>query len=132
MKILGIDFGTKRIGVALSDGLMITAQGQDSILSKSLLQDIEAIKSIITENGVTEIVVGLPISMNGTHSAKTRETLEFVENLSKAVGIPVKTWDERLTSRAADQLGAGSKGQASRDEVAAMLILQSFFDDESI
>jgi putative Holliday junction resolvase len=133
MKILGIDFGTKRIGLALSDGLMITAQGQESILSKGLLQDIEAINRMITENGVTEIVVGLPISMNGTHSAKTKETLEFVENLSKAVSIPVKTWDERLTSRQAERVlleadVSRHKRKQLSDKIAAQLILQSYLD----
>jgi putative Holliday junction resolvase len=133
MKILGIDFGTKRIGIALSDGLMITAQGQESIMSAGLNEDIAKIKAIMVENGVTEIVVGLPISMNGTHSQKTKETLVFVEHLSKAVDVPVKTWDERLTSRQAERTlieadVSRHKRKELSDRLAAQLILQSYMD----
>ena len=133
MKILGIDFGTKRIGIALSDGLLITAQGRESIMSKGLSEDIAGIKAIIAENGVTEIVVGLPISMNGTHSQKTKETLVFVEHLAKAVDIPVKTWDERLTSAQAERTlieadVSRHKRKQLSDRLAAQLILQSFLD----
>jgi putative Holliday junction resolvase len=133
MKFLGIDLGTKRIGVALSDGLLITAQGQESILTKSPAEDIAAINRIVEENGVTEIVVGLPISMNGTHSVKTKETLEFVERLSKAASVPVKTWDERLTSRQAERAlleadVSRHKRKQLSDKLAAQLILQSYLD----
>ena len=133
MKILGIDFGTKRIGIALSDALLITAQGQESIMSKSLADDITRINSIISENGVTEVVVGLPINMNGTHSQKTRETLDFIDHLSKAVAIPVKTWDERLTSRQAERTlleadVSRHKRKQLSDRLAAQLILQSYLD----
>lgn len=133
MRILGIDLGTKRIGVALSDGLLITAQGQDSIMSKGAAEDIAAIDRVIKENDVGEVVVGLPISMNGSHSAKTRETLEFVEQLSKAVSVPVRTWDERLTSMQAER--ALLEADVSRrrrkelsDKLAAQIILQSYLD----
>jgi putative holliday junction resolvase len=133
MKILGIDFGTKRIGIALSDGLLITAQGQESIMSKSLADDIAKINQLVAENGVTEIVVGLPISMNGTYSQKTKETLVFVENLSKAVSVPVKTWDERLTSLQAERVlleadMSRQKRKILSDKIAAQLILQSYLD----
>jgi len=133
MRILGIDFGTKRIGIALSDGLLITAQGQDSIMSKGTALDIAEISRIVKENDVTEIVVGLPISMNGTHSRKTKETLEFVDKLSAAVPLPVKTWDERLTSRQAERtlLEADMSRQKRKmlsDKLAAQLILQSYLD----
>jgi putative Holliday junction resolvase len=133
MKILGIDFGTKRIGIALSDGLMITAQGQESIMSKGTDEDIAKIKAIIEENGVTEIVVGLPISMNGTYSQKTTETLVFIDHLTKAVNVPIKTWDERLTSRQAERAlleadVSRHKRKQLSDRLAAQLILQSYMD----
>ena len=131
MRILGLDIGTKRIGVALSDMLMITAQGLDTITRTNLAADLAAIRKLVEENGVSEIVAGLPISMDGTHSAKTRETLEFKDALAKAVAVPVKTWDERLTSMQAERIML--EGDLSRqkrkmlsDKIAAQLILQSY------
>lgn len=133
MRIMGLDFGTKRIGVALSDELFITAQGADTIYRKDLKQDLETIAALIKDNNVGEIVVGLPISMNGTHSQKTKEVLEFVDILTKAVTIPVKTWDERLTTVQADrsmmESGMNSfKRRQLADKIAAQLILQGYLD----
>ena len=133
MKIMGIDFGTKRMGVALSDELFITAQGADTIQRKDLNADLAAIADIVSRNNVIEIIVGLPISMNGTHSRKTEEVLEFVEILAKAVKVPIKTWDERLTTVQADRamMEAGLNGFKRRrlaDKVASGLILQSYLD----
>lgn len=133
MKIMGLDFGTKRMGVALSDELFLTAQGADTIQRKDLNADLNTIAKIIKENNVIEIVVGLPISMNGTHSQKTKEVLEFVDILTKAVTIPVKTWDERLTTVQADRamMEAGLNGFKRRrlaDKVASGLILQGYLD----
>ena len=133
MKIMGIDFGTKRMGIALSDELFITAQGADTIQRKDLKADLEAISNIVSRSNVIEIVVGLPISMNGTHSRKTEEVLEFACILAKAVSVPVKTWDERLTTVQADRamMEAGLNGFKRRrlaDKVASGLILQSYLD----
>ena len=133
MKIMGLDFGTKRIGVSLSDELFITAQGSDTIYRKDLQADLQAISGIIKENNVIEVVVGLPISMNGSHSQKTKETLEFVDVLTKAVTVPVKTWDERLTTVQADRsmMEAGMNSFKRRelaDKVASALILQCYLD----
>ncbi|MBU1037500.1 MAG: Holliday junction resolvase RuvX [Candidatus Omnitrophica bacterium] len=133
MKIMGIDFGTKRIGVALSDELFITAQGADTIQRKDLNADLAVIADIVSRNNVIEIIVGLPISMNGTHSKKTEEVLEFVGILAKAVSVPIKTWDERLTTVQADRamMEAGLNGVKRRrlaDKVASGLILQSYLD----
>ena len=133
MRILGIDFGTKRMGIAMSDELFLTAQGGDTIQRKDLAQDLKAISDIISNNNIIEIVVGLPISMDGTHSQKTKEVLEFVEVLKKAVSIPVKVWDERLTTvqadRAMGEAGMNSfKRRRLADKVAASLILQGYLD----
>ncbi|MBU0606191.1 MAG: Holliday junction resolvase RuvX [Candidatus Omnitrophica bacterium] len=133
MRIMGIDFGTKRMGVALSDELFITAQGADTIQRKDLKADLAVIADIVNRNNVIEIIVGLPISMNGTHSKKTEEVLEFVGILAKAVSVPIKTWDERLTTVQADRamMEAGLNGFKRRrlaDKVASGLILQSYLD----
>ena len=133
MRIMGIDFGSKRMGVAISDELFLTAQGADTIYRKDLKQDLAVIAALIKDNNIIELVVGLPISMNGTHSQKTKEVLEFVNILTKAVEIPVKTWDERLTTVQADRamMEAGMNSFKRRqlaDKVAAQLILQGYLD----
>ena len=131
MRILGLDIGTKRIGVALSDMLMITAQGLDTIERKDLETDLGVIRKLVEDNGVGEIVAGLPLNMNGSYSAQTKEVAAFVEALEKAVAVPVKTWDERLTSLQAERIML--EGDLSRrkrrnlsDRIAAQLILQSY------
>jgi putative holliday junction resolvase len=133
MRILGLDFGSVRIGVAVSDGLLLTAQGLDTIQRKDLSKDIESIANIIKEYDVAEVVVGLPISMDGTHSAKTKETLEFIDILTKSIHVPVKTCDERLTTMQAERAllegdMSRSKRKGLRDRLAAQLILQLYLD----
>ena len=133
MRILGIDFGTKRIGMAMSDELLLTAQGLDTIYRRELKSDLSAIKEIVDSSGVNEVIVGLPLNMNGTHSEKTREAVLFVGELEKVISVPVKTWDERLTSMQADRaMLEGDMSRAKRrklsDKLAAQIILQSYLD----
>ena len=133
MRILGLDVGTKRIGVALSDGLLITSQGLETIYRQSLEIDLGVIKNVIKQNDVGEVVVGLPLNMNGTYSAKTKEVVEFMDNLSKAIGIPVKTWDERLTTVQAERVlleadVSRAKRKKAADKLAAQIILQGYLD----
>ena len=130
---MGLDFGTKRIGVAMSDELLLTAQGLDTIQRKDLKSDLALIKEIADSNGASEIIVGLPLNMNGTYSEKTREAVSFVDELTKTVSVPVKTQDERLTSMQADRaMLEGDMSRAKRrklsDRLAAQLILQSYLD----
>ena len=133
MRILGLDVGTKRIGVAMSDELMITAQGLDSIERKNLKSDLGDIERLIKEFGVYEVVVGLPINMDGTYSAKTKEVIEFLDDLMEIVKIPVKTWDERLTSVQAERVlleadMSRAKRKRLSDKLAAQLILQTYLN----
>ncbi|MDD5423059.1 MAG: Holliday junction resolvase RuvX [Candidatus Omnitrophica bacterium] len=133
MRILGVDFGSKRIGIAVSDELFITAQGVKTLVRRSLEQDLREIKDFIKEHGVIEVVVGLPLNMNGTHSQKTKEAMEFMESLSKAVDVPVKTWDERLSTVQAERtLLEADLSRAKRkrvmDKMAAQVILQGYLD----
>ncbi|MDP3730303.1 MAG: Holliday junction resolvase RuvX [Candidatus Omnitrophota bacterium] len=130
---MGLDFGTKRIGVAVSDELLLTAQGLDTIQRKELKSDLALIKGIADSNGVSEVIVGLPLNMNGTYSEKTKEAVSFVGELEKVISVPVRTWDERLTSAQADR--AMLEGDISRrkrrklsDRLAAQIILQSYLD----
>lgn len=128
-----MDVGTKRIGVAISDELLLTAQGAETIVRRNLKEDLALINSRIKESGVMEVVVGLPISMNGTHSAKTKEVLEFVDSLSRVIPVPAKTWDERLTTVQAENVlleadVSRSKRKKVADKLAAQFILQSYLD----
>ena len=133
MRIMALDVGTKRIGVAMSDELFITAQGSDTIYRVAPASDMAKLKKTAEDNGVGEIVVGLPISMNGTHSAKTKEVLEFADNLARVVSVPVKTWDERLTTVQAEKAlleadVSRGKRRMAIDKVAAQIILQNYLD----
>lgn len=133
MRILALDVGTKRIGVSLSDELLITAQGLDSIYRKDLKRDLEAVNSLVAQYGVTEVVVGLPLNMNGTYSQKTKEVMGFLDSLTKAIGVPAKTWDERLTTVQAERAlleadTSRAKRRVLTDKLAAQLILQSYLD----
>lgn len=133
MRILALDFGTKRIGAALSDELMITAQGIDTIYRQDPKRDIDFINNLVKTNNVVEVVVGLPLNMNGSYSQKTKEVVEFVDSLTKIVSVPVKTWDERLTTVQAERaLLEADISRAKRrkvtDKLAAQMILQSYLD----
>ena len=133
MRIMALDVGTKRIGVAMSDELFLTAQGADTIYRVSPDADLAKIKKVAEDNGVGEIVVGLPINMNGTYGAKANEMVEFTDSLAKVVAIPVHTWDERLTTVQAENVlleadVSRAKRKKSIDRIAAQFILQSYLD----
>jgi putative Holliday junction resolvase len=133
MRIMSLDVGTKRIGVAVSDELFLTAQGRETIYRNSPDADMAKIKKIVDEDGVGEIIAGLPINMDGSQGPKAKEVLDFVEKLAKVVTVPVKTWDERLTTVQAERtlLEADisrAKRRLSIDKLAAQIILQSYLD----
>ena len=117
----------------MSDELLLTAQGLDTIQRKEPKRDLALIKEIVDSNGVSEVIVGLPLNMNGTYSEKTKEAVLFIDELKKVVSVPVKTWDERLTSMQADRaMLEGDMSRAKRrklsDRLAAQIILQSYLD----
>ncbi len=131
MRILAVDYGSKRIGLAVSDPLGITSQGIPTVLNLGKQKVLGALAAICKEYDVNEIVVGLPINMNGTHGPKAKEVEEIVVEWEKALSIPVKTWDERLTSREASRFmteaGLSSRKQKENsDRLAATLILQNY------
>lgn len=131
MRILGIDYGEKRIGVALSDPLGITAQGLTTIERTQIKEDLQKILNIIQEKEVEEVVVGLPKHMNNTLGDKAHAVLAFVELLKKRVQIPIHTIDERLsTVRANKAMLEGDLSRKKRKEridmIAAQFILQNY------
>ena len=126
-----MDIGSKRIGVAISGPLGITAQGIKVILRKSSVEAAEEISKIVEASNIEEIVVGLPINMNGTQGEGVAEVLKFVDILRDRVDRPIKMWDERLTTMEADRLLIASdvsrkKRKDVRDVMAAQLILQGY------
>ena len=133
MRIMGIDYGEKRFGIALSDPLGITAQGLPTIERTSIQEDIKKIINIIQEKEVQEIVVGLPKLLNNTLGDKANEVLNFIDTLKKHINIPIKTFDERFSTVRANR--AMLEGDLSRkkrkervDMIAAQLILQGYLD----
>jgi len=136
MRIMGLDFGSKTVGVAISDPLLITAQGVEINRRKEenkLRQALARIEELIVEYGGEEIVLGLPKNMNATEGARVELTNEFREKLERRTGLPVTMWDERLTTVAADKamMEAGIRRENRKDYVdmiAATLILQGYLD----
>jgi len=130
-RILGIDFGDRRIGLALSDPSRTLARSFEVVENSPRLA--ERLKKLIAEEEVDRIVLGLPRNMDGTIGPKARQALEFKAYLEKELGLPVDMWDERLTTVAAQQvLREGGIPQRRRsemvDKVAAQILLQSYLD----
>lgn len=136
MRIMGLDFGSKTVGVAVSDSLLLTAQGVEIIRRKEenkLRQTLARIEELIVEYEVEEIVLGNPKNMNATEGVRVELTNEFKEKLERRTGLPVVLWDERLTTVAADKamMEAGIRREHRKDYVdmiAATLILQGYLD----
>ncbi|OIQ58534.1 putative holliday junction resolvase [Moorella thermoacetica] len=133
MRIMGLDVGTKTIGVALSDPLGWTAQGLTTIRRRSLAADLAALKELVRRYGVEELVVGLPRNMNGSLGPQAEAVRAFARRLQAEVGLPVHFFDERLTTVAAGRvlLEADLSRRRRRqviDQVAATYILQGYLD----
>lgn len=136
MRIMGLDFGSKTVGVAVSDPLLLTAQGVEIIRRKEenkLRQTLARIEELIVEYEVEKIVLGLPKNMNASEGMRVELTEEFKEKLERRTGLSVVFWDERLTTVAADKamMEAGIRRENRKDYVdmiAASLILQGYLD----
>ena len=136
MRIMGLDFGSKTVGVAISDPLLITAQGITIIRRKEenkLRQTLAQIEELIQEYEVTEIVLGNPKNMNDTLGDRSKLSEELKEKLERRTGLPVVLWDERLTTVAADKamMEAGIRREHRKehvDRIAATFILQGYLD----
>ena len=136
MRILGLDFGSKTVGVAVSDALLLTAQGVEIVRRQSptkLRQTLARIEEIIKEYEVDRIVLGYPKNMNNTEGERCERTKEFKEMLERRTGLSVVLWDERLTTVSADQymMESGIRREERKkyvDEIAAIFILQGYLD----
>ena len=139
MRIIGLDYGTKTVGVAVSDSLGITAQAVETITRKEenkLRQTLARIEALIDEYNVEEIVVGLPKNMNNTIGERAEACRDFADKLERRTGLPVIMWDERLTTVSADNVlkecGVRRENRkAVVDKIAAVFILQGYLDYES-
>ena len=136
-RILGLDVGARRIGVAVSDPLGITAQGLETFERRNKKYDLHYFYKLVREHGVKEIVVGLPLRMSGEEGIQAEKIQAFAEDLRKALKLPVHLWDERLTSAEANrllrstELSIEKRGKAV-DRMAAVLILQSWMQNRSL
>jgi putative Holliday junction resolvase len=139
---MGLDVGDRTIGVAISDSLLLTAQGKETIFRESIKKDIDRIVTLIVEYDVTTVVSGLPMNMNGTLGPQGEKTKAFVQKLEKKLQysdrltspITLEFWDERLTSIGAERMLIAADMRRDKrklviDKVAATLILQGYLDN---
>lgn len=134
-RVLGIDYGERRVGLALSDPMGLIARGLPTIANKSLPEILESLENILQEHEVGVIVVGLPLTMRGEVSEMARKAEQFMQALRVEFDIPVQSWDERLTTalahRTAKDYGKSpSRNKTAIDEISAILILQSYLDHQ--
>ncbi len=132
-RILAIDFGTRRVGLAVSDPLGITAQGLATLERSGREADLEHIRKVAEEYSAERVIVGNPIGHDGNETAMSRRAAAFAQKLRRRLGCPVELWDERLTSAQANRVlrdsGMGiEKRRRAADRVAAVLLLQAYLD----
>jgi len=135
MRIIGLDIGTKRIGVAISDEECIIARGLNSIERNG--KEIEKIKELIKKYNVEKIVYGLPLRMDGSISAQTEIVVSFISKLKNEISIPLLPWDERLSSKQAETILieadiSRKKRKKLIDKLSAQIILQNYLDAKNL
>ena len=132
-RILGLDVGSKTIGMAVSDPLGITAQGLETLRRRNKRTDFEQLEKVLRQYEVAEIVVGYPLRLSGAEGTQSEKMRAFAEELRRRFNLPVHLWDERLTSAEANRVLRDSEMSIKRrgevvDRLAAVLILQSWMD----
>ncbi len=132
-RILGLDFGEKRIGVAVSDALNIIAQSVGTIERKGIKNDLKKIKDLVREYDAARLIVGLPLNMDGTEGKSANRAVDFVNELKKEINIRVEMVDERLTTAQGERIFleadlSRKKRKKNIDKIAAQLILQNYLD----
>jgi putative Holliday junction resolvase len=135
MKILGIDYGDSSIGLAISDKLFVTAHPIGRYRVQNRKADALYFRDLVKKHQVSKIVIGLPLQMDGSEGVRVKKTREFARWLEKTVGLPIKFWDERLTTRQAlqvlhQQKMDGRKKKKLKDQVAATIILSNYLESE--
>lgn len=135
-RILALDHGTKRIGVALSDELGWTAQPLETFERRTLDRDIAHIQDLVRTHDVGQVLLGLPLRLNGEEGPAVQAVHEFVARLGDALPVPVVTWDERMTTKAAEDLLIAAdvsrkKRKGVVDRIAAAILLQSYLEAQA-
>jgi putative holliday junction resolvase len=133
MRILAIDHGTKRMGIALSDETLTIAQPLEFIPAEPFNDFLARLKQLITEKQVDQILIGMPRNMDGSYGPAALKVQEFVAVLKETIAVPIKTWDERLTSAQANRMLIQAKVRRDKrkqrvDAAAAAILLQSYLD----
>jgi putative holliday junction resolvase len=136
-RILALDVGRKRIGLAVTDELGITAQGIETLQRTRIRDDLDALESIVQKWNIKLLLVGRPLHMSGRESRQSEYTQEFAERLEQRVGLPLVFWDERLTSAEAErmlrQAGASlNQKKKAVDRLAAVLLLESYLENQAL
>ena len=137
MRVLGLDPGSKRVGVALSDELGMIAQPLEYIPAEPFEEFVVALLKLIADRGVDSIIVGMPRNMDGSYGPAAEKSKALVENLRERTEVPIRAWDERLTTAQANRvLIAGNVSRKKRkekvDKMAAAILLQSYLDAQSM
>lgn len=132
-RILALDLGKRRIGLAISDPLRVTAQGLPNLVRTRIRDDLDALEQMVKERQVGLVLLGNPINMKGTEGRQSGWVREFATAMEKRTGVPVKLWDERLTSVEAGRVLRSSgisieKRAAAVDKLSAVILLQSYLD----
>lgn len=133
MRILALDHGTKRIGIAVSDELKMIAQSLEFVPAEPFLDFLDRLKEIIREKEIELILIGMPRNMDGSYGPAALKVQEFIAVLKEKLAVPIRTWDERLTSAQAQRfLIQGGVRRSERkekvDKMAAAILLQSYLD----
>lgn len=136
MRVMGLDYGDRNIGVAVSDAFRWTAQGLTVVERRRDGGEVDVLAELVSEHEVSEIVVGLPKNMNGSIGPRGDISIAFAERIGQKLGIPVHLWDERLTTVAAERTlleadVSRRKRKQVIDKMAATLILQNFLDSKT-
>ncbi|MDF2835726.1 MAG: Holliday junction helicase [Paenibacillus sp.] len=136
MRVMGLDYGDRNIGVAVSDAFRWTAQGLTVVERRRDGGEVDVLAGLVSEHEVSEIVVGLPKNMNGSIGPRGDISIAFAERIGQKLGIPVHLWDERLTTVAAERTlleadVSRRKRKQVIDKMAATLILQNFLDSKT-
>jgi putative Holliday junction resolvase len=124
---MALDWGVRRVGIAVSDELGIAAHGLPTLVRKNVRRDLDALTNLIRKRGITTVIVGKPLHLDGSESRSSGLAFRFARRLAKHANVDVKLWDERLTSWEAENLiGPSPKSSGATDQMAAILLLESF------